>query len=92
MEPFVGLDVSKGTSVAQAFTSRNGTAGKPKCISDTEKGFEEFGEWLGELRQKTGKEPVVVNIEKRDSSGLNMNCPVICCEDFREKGERMVEK
>nr|WP_246302698.1 IS110 family transposase [Paenibacillus plantarum] len=60
MEPVVGLDVSKGTSVAQAFTSRNEVAGKSKNISHTEEGFEEFGEWLGELRQETGKEPVVV--------------------------------
>ncbi|OPH47271.1 transposase [Paenibacillus ferrarius] len=60
MEPVVGLDVSKGMSVAQAFTSRNVAVGKSKTILHTEDGFEEFGEWLGELRQKTGKEPVVV--------------------------------
>ncbi|NOU65844.1 IS110 family transposase [Paenibacillus sp. LMG 31461] len=60
MEPVVGLDVSKGTSVAQAFTSRNEVVGKSKSIAHTEEGFKEFGEWLGELRQKTGKEPVVV--------------------------------
>lgn len=60
MEPVVGLDVSKGTSVAQAFTSRNEVAGKSKSIVHTEVGFEEFGAWIGELRQKTGKEPVVV--------------------------------
>ncbi|WP_240422023.1 IS110 family transposase [Paenibacillus periandrae] len=60
MEPVVGLDVSKGMSVAQAFTSRNEVSGKPKSIVHTEEGFEEFGEWLGELSQKTGKEPVVV--------------------------------
>ncbi|UJF34229.1 IS110 family RNA-guided transposase [Paenibacillus hexagrammi] len=60
MEPVVGLDVSKGMSVAQAFTSRNEVAGKSKNIVHTEEGFEEFGEWIRELRLKTGKEPVVV--------------------------------
>ncbi|MFH5181704.1 hypothetical protein ACHHV8_03205 [Paenibacillus sp. TAB 01] len=60
MEPVVGLGVSKGISVAQAFTSRNEVAGKSKSIAHTEEGFEEFGEWLEELRLKTGKEPVVV--------------------------------
>lgn len=60
MEPVVGLDVSKGTSVAQAFTARNEVAGRSKCIVHTEEGFEAFGAWLGELRQKTGKDPVVI--------------------------------
>lgn len=59
MEPVVGLDVSKGTSVAQAFISRNEAAGKLKSITHTEEGFEEIGEWLGELRQKTRKRLIV---------------------------------
>ncbi len=46
MEPVVGLDVSKGTSMAQAFTGRNEAVGKSKCIAHTEEGFEQFGEWL----------------------------------------------
>ena len=60
MEPVVGVDVSKGTSIAQAFTARNEAAGKSRCITHTQEGFEEFGEWLRDLRQKTGIEPVVV--------------------------------
>jgi hypothetical protein len=34
--------------------------GSRKPSSTPEEGFEEFGEWLGELRHNTGKEPVVV--------------------------------
>ncbi|MEK3720300.1 hypothetical protein [Paenibacillus sp. FSL H8-0034] len=47
-------------TMAQAFTARNVENGKSRCIVHTEEGFEKFGEWLGELRQKTGKESVVV--------------------------------
>lgn len=46
--------------MAQTFTARNEANGKSRRIVHTEEGFEEFGEWLGELRQKTDKEPVVV--------------------------------
>jgi transposase len=71
MEPVVGLDVSKGTSMAQAFTARNEANGKSRCIVHTEKGFEGFGEWLGELRQKTGKEPSRFRSNEALSSGAS---------------------
>ncbi len=53
MEAVVGLDVSKGTIIAQAFTARNEAFGKSKCIVHTEDGFEEFGKWLRDLCQQT---------------------------------------
>jgi transposase len=34
--------------------------GKSRCIVHTEEGSEEFREWLVDLRQRTGKEPLVV--------------------------------
>lgn len=60
MEPVVGLDVSKGTSVLQAFTSRNELYGKTISINHTEEGFERLGDLLLDLQRVTGNEPVVV--------------------------------
>lgn len=60
MGPVVGLDVSKGTSMLQAFTDRNQPYGKIISIAHTQEGFERLGILLEELRQITGLEPVVV--------------------------------
>lgn len=60
MEPVVGVDVAKGTSVIQAFTRRNEPYGKVKTILHEENGFVELGELLAELQDMTGCAPVVV--------------------------------
>ncbi|WP_201318434.1 IS110 family transposase [Paenibacillus sp. EPM92] len=60
MEPVVGLDVSKGTSMIQAFLKRNEAYGKSESIRHTELGFRRLGEVLIELRERTGEEPVVI--------------------------------
>ncbi|WP_059040723.1 IS110 family RNA-guided transposase [Paenibacillus rubinfantis] len=60
MGPVVGLDVSKGTSILQAFTDRNNPYGKIISIEHTQKGFEQLGDLLEELIQATGLEPAVV--------------------------------
>ncbi len=55
MEPVVGLDVSKGTSMIQAFLKRNEAYGKSESIRHTELGFRRLGEVLIELRERTEK-------------------------------------
>lgn len=60
MRPVVGLDVSKGTSVLQAFTDRNKPYGNIISIEHTQEGFQRLGILLEELKQITGAEPVVV--------------------------------
>jgi len=60
MGPVVGLDVSKGASVLQAFTERNKPYGRCKRIAHTPEGFEQLGELLKELEKSTGFEPAVV--------------------------------
>lgn len=60
MGPVVGLDVSKGTSMLQAFTDRNKPYGNIINIAHTQEGFERLRILLEELNQITGVEPVVV--------------------------------
>lgn len=48
MEPVVGLDISKGTSVMQAFVKRNEAFGKAETIKHGEQGFERLRERLAE--------------------------------------------
>ncbi|MCM3273325.1 IS110 family transposase [Paenibacillus elgii] len=60
MGPVVGLDVSKGTSMLQAFTDRNKPYGKIVSITHTEEGFECLSDLLEELKRITGLEPAVV--------------------------------
>jgi len=60
MGPIIGLDVSKGTSMLQAFTDRNKPYGKIISIAHTQEGFERLGILLEELKQITELEPVVV--------------------------------
>lgn len=60
MEPVVGVDVAKGSSVVQAFRKRNEPYGKAVDIEHGTSGFEQFGEMLGRLQAETGMAPVVV--------------------------------
>lgn len=60
MGPVVGLDVSKGRSMLQAFTDRNKPYGQLICITHTQEGLERLGDLLEELRQITELEPAVV--------------------------------
>lgn len=60
MGPVVGLDVSKGTSMLQAFTDRNKPYGNIISIEHTQEGFQRLGILLEELKQMTGLKPVVV--------------------------------
>ncbi|KQO18043.1 IS110 family transposase [Paenibacillus sp. Leaf72] len=60
MEPVVGLDVSKGISVVQAFVRRNEPYAKLECIKHEESGFKRLGELLDELEELSGMEPVIV--------------------------------
>ncbi|WP_231503763.1 IS110 family transposase [Paenibacillus sp. 1-18] len=54
------MDVSKGSSVVQAFTRRNEPYGKMETISHGEAGFERLEELLTELQESTGCTPIVV--------------------------------
>jgi hypothetical protein len=49
VEPVTGLDVSKGTSMLQAFTDRHKPYGKIISISNTEEGYERLGNLLDEV-------------------------------------------
>nr|WP_233697478.1 IS110 family transposase [Paenibacillus profundus] len=60
MGPVIGLDVSKGTSVIQAFLKRNEVFGKSEAIKHTESGFRRLGNVIHELKERTGEEPVVI--------------------------------
>ncbi|WP_340386931.1 IS110 family transposase [Paenibacillus sp. FSL E2-0151] len=60
MEPVVGVDVAKGSSVIQAFQKRNEPVGKAIVIEHVASGFEQFTEMLGALQAETGVAPVVV--------------------------------
>ncbi|WP_145410726.1 IS110 family transposase [Paenibacillus xylanexedens] len=60
MEPVVGVDVAKGSSVVQAFRKRNEPYGKAVDIEHETSGFEKFVEMLGMLQAETGLAPVVV--------------------------------
>ncbi|EPY08112.1 transposase IS116/IS110/IS902 family protein [Paenibacillus alvei TS-15] len=60
MEPVIGMDVSKGSSVIQAFLGRNEPYGKAKQIYHNEQGFEWLSVLCAELKTRTGAEPVVI--------------------------------
>jgi len=60
MEPVVGVDVAKGSSVVQAFTRRNEPYGKLESISHGERGFKRLGELLMELQAKAAIATVVI--------------------------------
>ncbi|WP_258171295.1 IS110 family transposase [Paenibacillus sp. R14(2021)] len=61
MEPVVGIDdVSKGSSVIQAFLRRNDAYGKLEIITYNNHGFLRIDRVLSELRMDTGMELVVV--------------------------------
>lgn len=60
MGPVIGLDVSKGASVFQAFTRRNETYGKPETIRHTDTGFSRLCNVIQELKERTREEPVVI--------------------------------
>jgi len=60
VQPVIGLDVSKGTSMLQAFTDRNKPYGKLISITHTQEGYERLGNLLEELKRITKSEPVVV--------------------------------
>ena len=60
MEPVIGLDVAKGSSVFQAFLRRNESYGKPESITHGERGFERLCALVAELRELSGMEPVVI--------------------------------
>lgn len=60
MQPVVGVDVAKGSSVVQAFARRNEPYGKLESISHRENGFERLGGLLVELQAKTAIAPVVI--------------------------------
>lgn len=60
MEPVVGVDVAKGSSVVQAFTRRNEPFGKLESISHGENGLKRLGDLLARLQEETSTAPVVV--------------------------------
>jgi transposase len=60
MQPVVGLDISKGSSVFQAFFGRNEPFGKSENVIHGEEGFQRINEVLSRLREHTGVEPVIV--------------------------------
>ncbi|WP_315792330.1 IS110 family transposase [Paenibacillus sp. BIC5C1] len=60
MEPVVGVDVAKGSSVVQAFRKRNEPYGKAVEIIHEKNGFERFSVMLDTLQAETGLAPVVV--------------------------------
>jgi transposase len=60
MEPVIGLDVAKGTSVIQAFLRRNEPYGILENITHMESGFKRLGELLDELKVLSSKDPVII--------------------------------
>jgi hypothetical protein len=60
MNPVIGLDVAKGTSVAQAFLERGNPYGKAKKIKHSQEGFQSLHSLLTEMTQITGMEPSIV--------------------------------
>lgn len=60
MGPVIGLDVSKGASVFQAFVRRNEAYGRSETIRHTEIGFSRLGNVIQELKERTKEEPVVI--------------------------------
>lgn len=60
MQPVVGVDVAKGSSVVQAFRNRNEPFGKCIDIMHKKSGFEQFSNMLDGLQTETGLAPVVI--------------------------------
>ncbi|WP_042163290.1 IS110 family transposase [Paenibacillus gorillae] len=60
MERVVGVDVAKGSSVIQAFLTRNVPYGKLESISHKEDGFDRLNELLAQLKAETASDPIVV--------------------------------
>jgi transposase len=60
MQSVIGIDVSKGCSVGQAFTGRNKPFGKPFCFEHTKKGFHELLDRLQKLEKESLQRPWVV--------------------------------
>ncbi|AHV97654.1 IS110 family transposase [Paenibacillus sabinae] len=60
MEPVIGLDVSKGSSVFQAFTGRNEAWGETEVMVHEAKGFGRLKACVEQLQEQTSQEPVVI--------------------------------
>ncbi|WP_260985415.1 IS110 family transposase [Paenibacillus xylanexedens] len=60
LQPVVGVDVAKGSSVVQAFRTRNEPFGKAVDIVHEKSGFEQFSRILDGLQAETGLAPVIV--------------------------------
>ncbi|MEK8129455.1 transposase [Paenibacillus filicis] len=60
MEPVLGVNVAKGSSIVPAFLKRNEPYGRLESIPHEESGFERLGELLAELKIRTMTDPVVV--------------------------------
>ncbi|MNW25600.1 Transposase IS116/IS110/IS902 family protein [compost metagenome] len=60
MEPVIGIDVAKGSSVVQAFVKRNEPYGAAIHVLHEACGFEQLGELLSELEARTEMSPIVI--------------------------------
>nr|WP_233277741.1 hypothetical protein [Paenibacillus durus] len=60
MEPVIGLDVSKGSSVVQVFVKRNEAWGKPEVIRHGAQGFGRLKACAEQLQERPGKAPVII--------------------------------
>lgn len=57
MNPIVGVDVAKGESQTQAFTSKGEPFGKSEKVSHSLQGLDRFDQVLSQLKEKTGETP-----------------------------------
>ncbi len=60
IEPVIGVDVSKGSSVFQAFTGRNEALGKTEVMIHDAKGFGKLQACAERLHEQSGQMPMVI--------------------------------
>jgi transposase len=60
MNPVIGLDVSKGESMAQAFLDKGRPCGKVFRFEHTNQGLGRLRDYMKDLENETGKPPTIV--------------------------------
>lgn len=60
MNPVIGLDVSKGESIAQAFLDKGRPCGKVFRFEHTTEGLDHFRNDMRDLQNEAGKPPTII--------------------------------
>ena len=83
----VGIDIGSNTHYARAFDWRGIELGNVFSFSNTREGFDAFKGWMQRLKDKKGKQDIIVGIEP---TGRYKSGTVLQCGKFSVKCKRFI--